>query len=297
MSYEMNAEGDNGVRSRTTIDNLGITGPAGSSTVILLVRGDFPYPYPNPYIDVAGIQASGNNNAPGVVGYNFGGPRSTGVGVAGISQVVPITVGNEAPSRTFPSIDSLLRFTAGVYGFCQAGPGVLGIGSDADNPTTYGASPVSAGTGVVGMGGSGAFATTQNPPPSSTLPPITNPALPAGAGIVGLGSIAPMPAADVVNGAGVVGVGDRGGVFGSITSTTAQLRLIPGPPPGGTPLLPTSGQIGDLYITTIPNPVAANVPGPPVMFMCVSPSTTSAVASWVPFTVGTPQQGGTTPHS
>ena len=297
MAYEMNAEGDNGVTQRTTMDNLGITGPAGSSTVILLVRGDFPYPYPNPYIDVAGIQASGNNNAPGVVGYNFGGPTSTGVGVAGISQVVPVIVGSHAPSRTFPPIDPLLRLTAGVYGFCQAGPGVLGIGSDAENPTTYGLPPANAGTGVVGRGGNAALAVTQTPPPSSNLPPITNPALPAGPGVVGLGGVTPMPTADIVNGAGIVGVGGRGGVFGSTTNRTAQLRLVPGPPQGGKPLLPTSGELGDLYVTTIPNPLGANMPGPPVMFMCVSPSTSSAIAMWVPFTVGPPQQGGTTPHS
>lgn len=220
MSYEMNAEGNNGVTQMTTIDNLGITGP-GDSTVILLVRGDVPYPYPNPYIDVAGIQASGNNSAPGVVGYNFGGEVSLGVGVAGISQVVGVELGG-VPTRAFPSIDPLTTLTAGVYGFCEGGPGVLGQGSDALN-TVYGDPPVAAGMGVVGQGGKSTPATTLT---ADGLPPVTNPALPAGAGVVGLGENASMPDPEVINGVGIVGVGSPQGP--GVMGVAAQVPAIVG---------------------------------------------------------------------
>lgn len=298
MSYALNAEGDNGVRQATNISNLGITAPTSDPT-ILLVRGDVPSPYPNPYIDIAGIQASGNNNAPGVVGYNFGGIDSTGVGVAGVSKVVPVAVGR-VPSRTFPPIDPFLTVTAGVYGYCQAGPGVLGQGSDATNPHFQGAPPIAAGTGVVGLGGKSAAAFTSKDPPTN------DPALPGGAGVVGLGGSASMPAANVVNGVGVVGIGSplgnnsypgRGGVFGS-TGYAGQLRLIPGPPTKQKPLLPVSGEVGDLYITaTAPVGKTPKGPGPITMFLCISSGVKTVAATWVPLLVGAAQTGGTTPTS
>jgi hypothetical protein len=207
------------------------------------------------------------------------------------------------PTRPFPAVDPLLTITAGVYGFCQSGPGVLGQGSDADNPTSYGEAPVGAGSGVVGMGGNATAATTVTMPPN---PPVTNPALPGGAGVVGLGGNAAMPAAGILGGTGVVGIGSpmqagselpgRGGVFG-VTGYAAQVRLIPGPPPFEKPLLPVFGEVGDLYITRVPNPQSAHLPGLPVMFMCVIPTTTKEPAMWVPFVVGPQQRGGSTPHA
>ena len=130
--------------------------------------------------------------------------------------------------------------------------------------------------------------------------PITDPTVPAGAGVVGLGGNAAIPAGDAATGAGVLGIGaprqhgvapGRGGVFGS-TGHAAQLRLIPGPPPGDKPMLPLDGKVGDLYITRTSNPQGAHLPGTPMMFMCVTESTTTEAAMWVPFQVGAALKGG-----
>jgi hypothetical protein len=302
MPYHLNAEGDNGVRIATTLDNLGMVGP-NNTPVILRVRGDVPSPYPNPYIDAAGIEASGNNEAPGIVGYNFGGLVSLGVGVAGISQGASVGVGLGSYYRDFPSFEPLIRETAGVYGFCQAGPGVSGRGSDAVNDSYPFPDPsAAAGTGVIGKGGNGAPAV--NFPADGSNPAVSKPVAPGGAGVVGLGGGALMPTADARNGAGVVGVGSplqngsypgRGGVFAS-TGYAAQVRLIPGPPTNEQPRLPVSGEVGDLYITGTVNPLANLPGGPPVMFMCITPGQGKVAATWVPFQVGPPQRGGTVPE-
>jgi hypothetical protein len=114
-----------------------------------------------------------------------------------------------------------------------------------------------------------------------------------------------MPTADVVNGVGVVGIGSplgndsypgRGGVFGS-TGYAAQLRLIPGPAKQK-PLLPVSGEVGDLYVTlTAPVGKKPKGPGPLTMFLCVSSGVKTVAAIWVPLLVGPVQNGGTTPTS
>jgi len=296
MSFKyLNAQGNNGVRATTTIDNLGIL---SGYPAILLVRGDVAYPEPNPYIDVVGIQATGNGRAPGVVGYTFNGG---GVGVAGINQVAPVGVGIGPPTRMIPSIDPLFKQFAGVYGYCEVGFGVVGEGSNASNPSSQAQSPTTAGTGVVGQGGKSAPATEAT---LEGLPPIINPALPGGAGVVGLGGSASMPTADVINGAGVVGLGSplgngyspgRGGVFGS-SGYAAQLRLIPGPPPNEQPLLPSIGEVGDLYITSNTEIVDGRPAGGiPIMFMCIRPGVATTPATWVPFLIGPPQNGGTAP--
>ncbi len=190
-----------------------------------------------------------------------------------------------------------------IVGDGESGPGVLGV--TAFSPPAPGGTPT---TPPLGFNTSaGVLGVALNQTGVGVLGeagPITDPAMPAGAGVIGLGGNAPMPFGDAATGAGVVGIGaprqhgvapGRGGVFAS-TGYAAQLRLIPGPPPLEKPFLPVDGELGDLYVTRTTSRQGPDVPGPLVMFMCVAANTKSKVAMWVPFTVGPEQAGGSTPH-
>jgi hypothetical protein len=186
-----------------------------------------------------------------------------------------------------------------VMGNGNNAAGVVGVTAFTPPPPSLPPLSPPPGTGT----NAGVFGTALNQTATGVLGAagsIADPTMPAGAGVVGLGGNTPMPTGDIANGAGVVGVGApelrRGGVFGSI-GFVAQLRLIPGPPKGDNPMLPVRGEVGDLYITTTPAPLGADLPGLPVMFMCVAASTKSDPAMRVPFVVGTEQQGGKTPHA
>jgi hypothetical protein len=252
MAYEMNAEGVNGVANITIISTDAGWTVVSGGVMVLMDATGGPAPLGTP--PPTDVTALQCNG--------FG--------------KLPAVVGN---GQGAPGVVGVTAFVAPAPGVIPLAPpvgsgvnaGVLGVAS---NQT---------GVGVLGEAG-----------------PITDPIVPAGAGVVGLGGNAPMPAADAVTGAGVVGIGaprqhgvdpGRGGVFGSI-GFAAQLRLIPGPPPGEKPILPVDGKIGDLYLTQGASPQGADLPGPPSLFMCVAANTKAKPAMWVPFQVGAPVAGG-----
>jgi hypothetical protein len=257
MGYEMNAEGINGVADLTIISvDAGWSVASGPTMLLMDATGGGPPPLGTP--PPTDVTALQCNG--------FGKLPA----ILGNGENAPGVVGVTAFSPPDPSVISL----APPVGF-DTNAAVLGV---ALNQT---------GTGVLGLAG-----------------PITDPTSPAGPGVVGLAGGAPMPPGEVTSGAGVAGIGSplqhgvppgRGGVFGS-TSYMAQLRLIPGPPPMEKPLLPFFGDVGDLYVTRTPNPQGAHLPGPPLIFMCVTPNLKTEPAMWAPFTFGPEQKGGTTPH-
>jgi hypothetical protein len=255
MAYEMNAEGVNGVANLTIISTDAGWTVVSGQLMVLMDATGGPAPLGTP--PPTDVTALQCNG--------FG--------------KMPAMVGN---GQSAPGV-------VGVTAFTPPAPGVIPltppIGFDT-NAGVFGVASNQTGVGVLGEAG-----------------PITDPKVPAGAGIVGLGGNAPMPIGDVMTGAGVVGIGaprqhgvapGRGGVFGA-TGYAAQLRLIPGPPPGEKPMLPVDGKIGDLYLTRTPDPQGAVVPGPPMMFICITESTTAKPAMWAPFLVGGELPGGSTP--
>jgi hypothetical protein len=313
MAYEMNAEGTNGVQQTTyLINNTGGGGwifppplpdgplpPQNNGSVVLLisaVQGE-----PNP--DLAALQCLGTGKGAGVIGQSTGGEFGSagpGVGVAGFnvtgmhldgSTLVP----NDTPAFTF---NTSLEQTAGVFGLCDGGPGVKGQGGDALNALDNfpNLDPIAAGFGVLGIGGKGAAASTEN---GSTK----FPALPAGAGVIGVAGGAHLPDPALTEATGVVGIGSpaangfdpgRGGVFGS-AGNIAQAQLIPVPSGAR---LPEGGRFGDLYVTLI----ETQAPGKGAelkayIFLCVVPgSPPSTKAQWAPFILGgTTQSGGQLP--
>jgi hypothetical protein len=101
----------------------------------------------------------------------------------------------------------------------------------------------------------------------------------SGTGVVGMGA----PAAHTFPAA-------RGGIFGA-DGHCAQLQPIPAFAPHGTPRLPATGRVGDLYATVIG--------GVTTLFLCTdpgNPSTTPATPPiWAPLIMGPGQIGGHPP--
>ena len=294
MAYEMNAEGINGVQQTTfLVVNTGGGGwilppPTSNGSVLLFISAIEGEPFP----DLAALQCLGTGKGAGVIAQSSGGAfgdTGPGVGVAGFN-VTGLNRNN--PTFTF---NRSTEVTAGVFGECDGGPGVMGQGGDAINPPNDfpNNSPVDAGFGVIGLGGKGAAASTE----TIESGVVKFPALPAGAGVVGVAGGASMPNPAFAEGTGVVGIGSpaahgfdpgRGGVFGS-AGNMAQAQLIPAP--GGRTTLPTAGRFGDLYAILVNNLTT--------LFLCVSPSdphtTPVTVAQWAPFILGATQSGGHAP--
>jgi hypothetical protein len=206
MAYDMNAEGVNGVQQTTyIINNTGGGGwifpfplpdgalpPQNNGSVLVLisaVQGE-----PNP--DLAALQCLGTGKGAGVIGQSSGGEFGTagpGVGVAGFNVTGmhldgATLVSSETPTFTF---NQSLEQTAGVFGLCDGDPGVKGQGGNAlnalgDFPNL---DPIAAGLGVIGIGGKGAAASTDSDGSTS----FKFPALPAGAGVIGVAGGAPLP--------------------------------------------------------------------------------------------------------
>ena len=305
MSYEMNAEGVNGVQQTTYM----VVNTGGGGWIIPPPPPDVPLPQVNgsallfvsaiqgePNPTLAAVQGLGCTGGPGVIGQTetgpFGGSHS-GVGVAGFN------ISGENVTNGTTAFNRSLGQMAGVFGECDGGPGVKGQGGKAINTSIgefFSGGALPAGIGVLGVGGLGAAANQeQDPTDPNKLTEI--PAMPAQSGVIGLGGGAPMPPDSQTNSTGVVGMGSpaangfdagRGGVFGSV-GNVAQLRLIL--PPGAAPNLPMSGRLGDLYFN-------ANG-GRAALFICVLPSnetlTPPTPALWAPFIMGVVQTGGTPP--
>jgi hypothetical protein len=136
MSYEMNAEGTNGVASITTIvtdDSWQLL--SGPVMVVMDATGGLG---PPPPLDVTALQCIGFGAAPAVVGNGGNGP-----GVVGVTAFSPPPPGQPSPATTGTGKN------AGVYGTAmnQTGAGVLGE-SGGSAPGVHGDSEK--GYGVLG---------------------------------------------------------------------------------------------------------------------------------------------------
>ncbi len=245
MSYDMQAEGLNGVSAPTNI-----AANNWSHTIV-----------PAPILKVDAVQQSQLHNLTALECDGAG----TGTGVIGRSE---LGTGMHGESGT----------GIGVLGQNGGGgPAVKGIGGDAVNPSTNSpeVTPVKAGLGGIAVGGASAAGfsiTTQKQV-------VTFPALPPGPGLVAVAGGASLNGAlEFSSGTGVVGMGSpeqngfpagRGGVFASATGSgnIAQLQLVPTLNPATQ--VPKVGNFGDLYVSVTS---AAGTGGrlTTSMYLCIS---------------------------
>jgi hypothetical protein len=268
MSFDMQAEGLNGVSAPTNI--------AANNWVHTIV--------PAPVLKVDAVQQFQPHD---LTALECGG-AGTGAGVIGRSEFGTGVHGESATG-------------IGVVGKNGGGgPAVNGIGGDAINPSANipEATPVKAGLGVIAVGGASAagFSIMTN------NKVFVFPALPAGPGVVAVAGGASLNGAlveEISGGAGVVGMGSphengfpagRGGVFGSATGSgnIAQLRLIPTLNPATQ--VPKVGNFGDLYVSV--TNAAGTVGFLTSMYLCISAGDgVKNTARWTKFqTQGTFQE-------
>jgi len=244
MSYDMQAEGLNGVSAPT---NIGANN--WSPTIV-----------PAPVLKVDAVQQGQPHNLTALECDGSG----TGIGVIGRSE---FGTGMQGESET----------GIGVLGQNGGGgPAVKGIGGDAANPSTSSpdVTPVNAGLGVIALGGASAAAFSIQ----TSKQDVTFPALSAGPGLVAVaGGAALHDALEFSSGTGVVGMGSpeqngfpagRGGVFGSAkgAGNIAQLQLVPTLNPATQ--VPKVGNFGDLYVSV--TTAAATGRLMTSMFLCIS---------------------------
>jgi hypothetical protein len=283
MSYNLNAEGDNGVRDTTKISPLRGDGefpqfhdryssPIGDRPhdprYPTLLRVESDRTFPDSIVAIRGIGAGdapgivGNGSevdgtaAPGVMGVGGG---INGTGVVGISAQV---LDSNATNR-------------------NRGVGVLGIAANSDSYGVLGESP--SGTGVRGDSESGPGVSGV----SNTGSGVEGRTLKHGTGVLGRAQ------GDGVAVAGIASA-NRGGVFASGTNSetglveainksggvVAQIRLVP----AGGDELPMNGLEGDLIVGKF---LKANEVE---LWLCVRSSSTTA-AEWMKVTMETRTAG------
>ena len=226
MSFDMQAEGLNGVSAPTNIaaNNWSHTIVPAPILKVDAVQQSQPH-------DLTALECDGSGTGAGVIGRS-----QSGTGVQGESA------------------------TTGIGVFAKnggGGPAMNAIGGDAVNPSTNSpdATPVKAGLGVIAEGGASAAGFSIQ----TQKQVLTFPALPAGPGLVAVaGGAAVHDALEFSSGAGVVGMGSpeqngfpagRGAVFGSAkgSGNIAQLQLVPTLNPATQ--VPRVGTFGDLYVS------------------------------------------------
>jgi hypothetical protein len=236
MSYNMQAEGLNGVSAPTNIaaNNWSHT----TSPAPVLKVDAFQQFQPH---NLTALECAGSGTGAGVIGRSERGTAMIGAAKGDAEGV-------HGESETGIGV---LGKNGGV------GPAVKGLGGDASNPSAVNpdATPVKAGLGVIAVGGASAAGFSIQTPKQV----IVFAALPAGPGVVAVAGGAAVPdALEFSSETGVVGMGSpeqngfpagRGGVFGSAkgSGNIAQLQLVPTLNPATQ--VPRVGTFGDLYVS------------------------------------------------
>lgn len=256
MSYNMQAEGLNGVSAPTNIAANNWAHTIDPAPVLKVDAFQQFQPH-----NLTALECAGSGTGAGVVGRSERGTAMIGAAKGDAEGV-------HGESETGIGV---LGKNGGV------GPAVKGLGGDASNPSAVNpdANPVKAGLGVIAVGGASAagFSKVIN----NKI--VVFAALPAGPGLVAVaGGAALDDALAFSSGTGVVGMGSpdqngfpagRGGVFGSAAGSgnIAQMQLVPTVNPAT--LVPKVGNFGDLYVSVTS---AAGTGGTLTtsMYLCIS---------------------------
>ena len=201
MSYNMQAEGLNGVSEPT---NIGANDWSAIGSAPVLKVDAFQQFHSH---NLTALECDGSGTGAGVIGRGEAGP-----GVIGAAR-------GDAEGVRGESVTGI-----GVLGTnAGGGPAVKGLGGDASNPSSVNpnASPVNAGLGAIAVGGNSAAGVSIVINNNA----VVFPALSAAHGLVAVAGGASLhEALTLSNGIGVVGMGSpdqngfppgRGGVFGS----------------------------------------------------------------------------------
>jgi hypothetical protein len=302
MSYDLNAEGDNGTNSPTNIGALpNFTGDCvlfvnGASGGADLGPGVGQSPPPETPI---GIQAA-SLTAPGVNGISSYGPGVSGVsqyqGVSGAGPVGVYGNGNGGPMAGAGVVGQGTGGSPGMVGMAYEADGfnlsnaagVLGAsaGDSTRDPDNQGAV---CGAGVVGLSIAGLGGASDYPGSPMLLPDPNAVPDGNGTGVWGASGGGTGVLGQSQNGTGVNGQSENGcgAIFES--ASAAQLRLIPSAIPlEDNDTLMQSGHTGDLYLYSVAEEVGTTgtYHYTTVLWLCIAPAPAGGQAMWAQVSLG-----------